>query len=114
MKPAPAEFDSPFEQLYAAHHGWLRAWLRRRLECTDQACDLVQDVFIRVLSQRHVEDLREPRAYLSSARRFRRSHRPRRPLRLPRQCRLAGRRHRHQGHEAAHPIPQRRLRLAHH
>ncbi|ENO88753.1 sigma-70 family RNA polymerase sigma factor [Thauera linaloolentis] len=66
MEPRPAEIDARFEQLYASHHGWLRAWIRRRLECADQACDLAQDVFIRVLTQRRPDELREPRAYLSS------------------------------------------------
>lgn len=66
MKPSAAEFDLPFEQLYAEHNGWLTAWLNRRLSCRDQACDLAQDVFIRVLTQRRAEELREPRAYLSS------------------------------------------------
>ncbi|GGC16342.1 hypothetical protein GCM10007205_26650 [Oxalicibacterium flavum] len=44
----------------------MRTWTRRRLECTDQAGDLAQEVFIRVLLQRRAEELREPKAYLSS------------------------------------------------
>lgn len=66
MDTRPAEFDAQFEQIYSAHHGWLRAWIRRRLDCADQACDLAQDVFIRMLVQRRGHELREPRAYLSS------------------------------------------------
>lgn len=26
--------------LYSHHHGWLRAWLQRRLGCRDEAADL--------------------------------------------------------------------------
>lgn len=52
--------------LYADHHPWLCAWLRRRLGCVEHAADLAQDTFIRVLLQRKASDLREPRAYLSS------------------------------------------------
>ncbi|THF65551.1 sigma-70 family RNA polymerase sigma factor [Pseudothauera nasutitermitis] len=66
MESSPAEFDTRFEQIYSTHHGWLRTWIRRRLQCTDQACDLAQDVFLRVLVQRRADELREPKAYLSS------------------------------------------------
>ncbi|MBW7901508.1 MAG: sigma-70 family RNA polymerase sigma factor [Rhodocyclaceae bacterium] len=66
METRTAEFDAQFEQIYSTHHGWLRAWIRRRLQCADQACDLAQDVFIRVLVQRRAAELREPKAYLSS------------------------------------------------
>ncbi len=66
MDTRSTEFDNQFAHIYRSHHGWLRTWIRRRLECTDQACDLAQDVFTRVLLQRHAEELREPKAYLSS------------------------------------------------
>jgi len=66
METRSAEFDLQFEQIYSTHHGWLRTWIRRRLDCSDQASDLAQDVFMRVLVQRRSEELREPRAYLSS------------------------------------------------
>ncbi|NIF28867.1 sigma-70 family RNA polymerase sigma factor [Pantoea sp. Tr-811] len=54
------------QSLYAEHHPWLCAWLRKRLGCFDHAQDLAQDTFIRVLLQRKAPELREPRAYLSS------------------------------------------------
>jgi len=54
------------QSLYAEHHPWLCAWLRKRLGCFDHAADLAQDTFIRVLLQRKAPELREPRAYLSS------------------------------------------------
>ena len=52
--------------LYREHHDWLRHWLRRRLPCGENAADLAQDTFVRVLSSRKAFDVREPRAYLSS------------------------------------------------
>ena len=55
--------------LYCDHHGWLRAWLRRRLGCGERAADLAQDTFVRVLSARQAADgsaWREPRAYLTT------------------------------------------------
>lgn len=54
------------QSLYAEHHPWLCAWLRKRLGCFDHAAVLAQDTFIRVLLQRKAPELREPRAYLSS------------------------------------------------
>lgn len=54
------------QSLYLEHHDWLRVWLRKRLPCAEQAADLAQDTFVRVLASRQQEDLREPRAYLSS------------------------------------------------
>lgn len=53
--------------LYTEHHGWLQAWLRRRLGCTHSAADLAQDTFMRVLLRPQVlPTLREPRAYLTT------------------------------------------------
>lgn len=73
------------EALYSAHHGWLRAWLRRKLGDVHHAADLAHDTFVRVL---RVQDggggspqapsdevLREPRAYLTTvARRLMLNH----------------------------------------
>jgi RNA polymerase sigma factor (sigma-70 family) len=52
--------------LYDEHHNWLCGWLRKTLGCADNAADLAQDTFVRVLSQRKALELREPRAYLST------------------------------------------------
>ena len=55
--------------LYLDHHEWLRSWLRRRLGCSHQAADLAHDTFVRLLSRREalaLEELREPRAYLTT------------------------------------------------
>jgi RNA polymerase sigma-70 factor (ECF subfamily) len=54
------------QTLYENHHQWLCGWLRQRLGCVDNAADLAQDTFIRVLTQRKAPELREPRAYLST------------------------------------------------
>lgn len=54
-------------ELYAGHHGWLRAWLQRKLGCTYQAADLAHDTFVRLLARPHpLDDRRNPRAYLST------------------------------------------------
>jgi RNA polymerase sigma factor (sigma-70 family) len=53
--------------LYRTHFSWLQGWLVRRIGCRDNAADLAQDTFVRVLKHRHQSGaLREPRAYLSS------------------------------------------------
>lgn len=59
-----AAYD-PVADLYASHHGWLRGWLRKKLGCADNAADLAQDTFVRLLGQRKTPDLSEPRALLT-------------------------------------------------
>lgn len=59
----------PVAELYAAHHGWLKGWLRRKLGCPAQAADLMQDTFIKVMlghAEAKLPTLREPRAYLAT------------------------------------------------
>ncbi|MCD0504645.1 sigma-70 family RNA polymerase sigma factor [Bordetella petrii] len=52
--------------LYENNHAWLYQWLRRRLNCGDDAADLVQDTFLRVLRKPdEAAHVREPRAYLT-------------------------------------------------
>ena len=51
--------------LYSHHHGWLRAWLQRRLGCSDVAADLAHDTFVRALVTPALGELREPRAWLT-------------------------------------------------
>lgn len=54
------------EALYTGHHGWLRGWLRKKLGCTEQAADLAQDTFLRILTARDsLAELKQPRAYLT-------------------------------------------------
>ena len=63
MSKPPAIVD-----LYLEHHGWLHGWLRRKLDCVDQAADLAQDTFVRVMSSQRADAAhwREPRAYLTT------------------------------------------------
>ncbi len=62
--PAAAALDQVAD-LYKSHHGWLHAWLRRKLGCTEQAADLAQDTFVRLLRERDTPDLSRPRALLT-------------------------------------------------
>ncbi|MDH1012721.1 sigma-70 family RNA polymerase sigma factor [Pseudomonas nicosulfuronedens] len=66
MPPVDAPLHAAVSELYQHHHGWLQGWLRRRLDCHEQAADLAQDTFTRLLGSRRVLDAREPRAYLTT------------------------------------------------
>ncbi|SEM90159.1 sigma-70 family RNA polymerase sigma factor [Nitrosomonas marina] len=57
---SPAFIDA----LYRAHHGWLTAWLKKKMACPHHAADLSHDTFIRLLLQPKLPVLKEPRAYL--------------------------------------------------
>ncbi|MCE1238608.1 MAG: sigma-70 family RNA polymerase sigma factor [Azonexaceae bacterium] len=56
----------PVAELYSDHHGWLHAWLRKKLGCTHRAADLAQDTFLRLLARDVPLDVREPRAFLTT------------------------------------------------
>ncbi|WP_226456757.1 sigma-70 family RNA polymerase sigma factor [Pseudomonas sp. AF03-9] len=57
---------SALHQLYSEHNSWLKGWLRVRLGNAADASDLAQDTFIRVMTARNAEPIREPRGYLSA------------------------------------------------
>lgn len=62
-----AASSSAIADLYAGHHGWLRAWLHKKLGCTHRAADLAHDTFMRLLVRpRELEGERSPRAYLTT------------------------------------------------
>jgi len=52
-------------RLYVEHQGWLNGWLRRQLGCSQNAADLAQDTFVRLMGKdQDLAVIREPRAYL--------------------------------------------------
>ena len=53
-------------RLYCDHNRWLNGWLRRRVDNGADAADLAQDVFVRALTTREADALREPRAFLTT------------------------------------------------
>ncbi len=61
----PASITPLIDMLYREHHGWLFAWLRKKLGCPHHAADLAHDTFIRILSLPRIPCLHEPRAYLT-------------------------------------------------
>jgi DNA-directed RNA polymerase specialized sigma24 family protein len=44
-------FRKDLNSMYVDHHGWLVGWLRRKLNGADQAFDLAQDTFLRIVCQ---------------------------------------------------------------
>ena len=53
--------------IYTQHNGWLLRWLRGKLSCADQAADVAQETFLRLLTApADAPSLREPRAYLTT------------------------------------------------
>lgn len=52
--------------LYCQHHHWLSGWLRHKLGNPEDAADLAQDAFMRVLKARNAAEIREPRSYLTT------------------------------------------------
>ncbi len=62
LSPSPCSVET----LYSNHHGWLQAWLRRRLGHSADAADLAHDTFVRLMSARRPAHLgAEPRALLT-------------------------------------------------
>ena len=61
-----ARSPDPLADLYCAHHGWLLGWLKRKLNCAEQAADLAQDTFVRLLTAPQERPMSEPRAYLTT------------------------------------------------
>lgn len=62
----PAASAEPAGRLYAAHHGWLQSWLQRKLGNRQDAADLAQDTFVRILAGRDIGAIEQPRAYLTT------------------------------------------------
>lgn len=52
--------------LYRDHRTWLQGWLGGRVGCRETAADLTQDTFARLLQDRDLATLREPRAFLTT------------------------------------------------
>ncbi|QNK70790.1 sigma-70 family RNA polymerase sigma factor [Variovorax sp. PAMC26660] len=66
MSAAEFALQHQVKALYSDHHGWLHAWLRRKLGCSHNAADLAHDTFVRVLSKQEPVAPAEPRAYLAT------------------------------------------------
>jgi RNA polymerase sigma-70 factor (ECF subfamily) len=61
----PTASSALLHTLYCDHHGWLKGWLRQRLGDREQAADVAQDTFLRLLTSGRLPGLQEGRAYLT-------------------------------------------------
>lgn len=66
MPAANTSFHREIRSLYSNHHDWLYGWLRKKLGCADNAADLAQDTFVRVLTREESIAVQEPRAFLTT------------------------------------------------
>lgn len=58
--------NSLITELYQTHNSWLMGWLCKKLGCSFDAADLMQDTFSRILQKDDLADIKEPRAYLTT------------------------------------------------
>lgn len=63
---SPSSPHADIAHLYRDHSQWLLTWIRRRLNDKDQAADLTQDTFVRLISSTLMKVPREPRSYLAT------------------------------------------------
>jgi RNA polymerase sigma-70 factor (ECF subfamily) len=67
MSATPPSYQQQVHGYYVEHHGWVRAWLNRKLGNSSDAADLAHDVFLRLLSKPQAFDSDgHARAYLSA------------------------------------------------
>ncbi|GAA3559620.1 sigma-70 family RNA polymerase sigma factor [Marinobacter xestospongiae] len=64
MSATTLDTHVPLDTLYHNHHGWLCQWLRGKLDCPQQAADLAQDTFVRILVRAEPVANQAPRALL--------------------------------------------------
>ena len=62
----PSSLHDDMHGLYRDHNQWLLGWLLRRLGDREQAADLTQDTFVRLISSALTRVPQEPRSYLAT------------------------------------------------
>lgn len=66
MSSAEFALQHQVEVMYSRHHGWLWRWLGKKLGDSQQAADLAQDTFVRLLAREEAFVVQEPRAFLTT------------------------------------------------
>ena len=64
MKPISAEAQAKAANLFADHHDRLEAYLRKRLANQNDAAELAQEAYLRILRVKRSDLIRDPAAYL--------------------------------------------------
>lgn len=65
MSKSQDSLQHQIENLYVDHYRWLCNWLMRHVNSRDEATDLAQDVFVRLIRLKAMPQLEQPRGYLS-------------------------------------------------
>lgn len=52
-------------QLYVHHQLWIFNFLRRKLGCKHEAADLTQDTFVKIMLKDNLNEMTQPRAYIT-------------------------------------------------
>lgn len=63
---AQQRINQQLHELYTCHQPWLLSWLTKKLDCQQQAADLSQDTFARIVKKQQYLTLAEPRAFLTT------------------------------------------------
>lgn len=66
MHQTPSLHQRLASDFYQAHHAWLNGWLRKKLSCVFDASDVAQDALIKVIYHQDLNNIQEPRAYLTT------------------------------------------------
>ncbi len=64
MSAADISTRQAIHSLYRDHHGWLTRWLGGRLSCSEQAADIAQETYLRILTAPRYATPIKPRAFL--------------------------------------------------
>ncbi|EPJ45959.1 MAG: ECF subfamily RNA polymerase sigma-24 factor [Osedax symbiont Rs1] len=59
------DMQAHLSQLYEVHQGWLAGFLKRRLNCSHQAADLVQETYLKIIINGKIPPAVYARQYLS-------------------------------------------------
>lgn len=66
MSSQDAALREQLQALYADNHSWLYSWLCKKLGCVYNAEDMAQNTFLRLFSLTSLEQIREPKAFLTT------------------------------------------------
>ncbi|PHM73852.1 sigma-70 family RNA polymerase sigma factor [Xenorhabdus kozodoii] len=58
------EHNQITQKLYANYYHWLCNWIRQNSACSNQAEDIVHEVFIKLMQSSDLEHIRQPKAFL--------------------------------------------------
>jgi RNA polymerase sigma-70 factor (ECF subfamily) len=64
MSTPEVSLQKQLGELYIENSGWLQGWLKKKLNCSHRAADLLHDTFTKLLTNKSRIIMHEPKAYL--------------------------------------------------